>query len=279
MYFRALYCVAKLCGFAPYKFIANETVTTKISWISTGYSFLVAICANIAFVWSLKVYFVASAENRINTLRIIFKIEQLVSVVRNVVAYVFLIWCQHRMINSINYALRIMSRVHGNMENFLDFRCTRIAFTRFMIILIQIALMYSSLLLSYLYTYSKKMFFLQMLTKLTFSNGITIVLSPMHFAVCLVNLQFFRLVNNRLSKCIQRINNISQMDQRITMRMQMYCDVSDEIDRTARMYKRVLSCANGFTGAFSWSMLVILLNSTVSSLAGVLELTSHFNTV
>lgn len=271
---RLLSFAAKLFGLAPFCLRFGEKgKMASCSKLSTAYAIVAAILANIAFFWSLNDYFEAPSQFKYDkTLSTIFMFESLMSLIRNLTVYLVLLINQWKMINSINS----MQRTHNELqrfvhfETFIDNHCGKTLQWRKRVTVIQVMISCLCVFFNsqYAWNYSWKKF-VRMGTLLCFSNGISIVLGPMHFAAGISMLQMFRLVNIYLGESIQAITNITQLDSRTRMRMQLYCDASDEMDRIARMYKQVSMCSKEFCKAFSWSILIELLNSSVCTLTGV----------
>ena len=60
------------------------------------------------------------------------------------------------------------------------------------------------------------------------------------YAACmLVSWQFYRYLKNNLYNCMMKINDVTFMENRNIMKMQLFCDTSDEIDRLTKLYQDV----------------------------------------
>lgn len=80
------------------------------------------------------------------------------------------------------------------------------------------------------------------------------------FAKMLVALQFYRHLNRRVRKIVHKVDEMTQQDSR-SMKMQMCCDLSDQIDRIAIMYELITKYVNNLNDWFTMQLVVCFVNA------------------
>lgn len=274
-----LYYVAKLFGIVPFQLHFKEPIfKVKSTRFLTYYVILMPILFIILFGWSLSKFFVSNnsygdtLNPSKNTKFFVLKLDALSAILRNVTIYIFVLIHRKRFVQVINSVGQIVLSLKHTMKfkTFLDRKCRLMVYVQMFIISIQLTIFIS---LTYLYitidpTYTTA-YKTRVLITMIFSYLFVAISNNVHFTAFLVIIQCFRHINRQLEKCVNRALKISRMDKKSRIRMQMYCDVSDEIDELATIYKSVAACNQGFCKVYSFSMLVSILNSFVFTIAGV----------
>lgn len=98
-----------------------------------------------------------------------------------------------------------------------------------------------------------------------FSHYVGALLSSMYFCGMFVVLQFYLTLNNKLHSCITSIEHVKNSKAH-QIRMQQFCDLSDDIDRLANLYERCLVFTERMNGYFTVSVYFALAHAFASVL-------------
>lgn len=101
------------------------------------------------------------------------------------------------------------------------------------------------------------------------TDVITLIYSAMNFAVMLVALQFFRSINERLTDAVDVVRELLLFRRVADAKVQMHCNITDDIDRIAYLYDKVFDYANQANDVFAVPVVLTLINSFLFSLVAV----------
>lgn len=274
-----VYYAAKLFGIMPIHLCAapdDKNTVAELTPCSTIYVIFAAILFTILFVFSLLQFIVPEATSDPNqeTINFVLNLDSYSAIIRNISIYTFVIINRDTFMQTVNRANRIVNelRIGLNCTSFIDQRCTHMVFVQICMSTMQLSL---SIWLAYSYCISNsnytQLYLIQTIIMMCYSLCFQAVVSAVHFTVFLMIVQFIRHINQGLVVCLKRIEDIShRKTRRSNMRMQMFCDVSDQIDELAALYKCITNCNEQFCKVFSISILVSIINSFVFALASVL---------
>lgn len=271
-----VYYAAKCVGMIPFKLSSwNPDSIVQISFLSTCYVILMPIFFTTAFIWSLMV-FLNPDPDMIDSTKItkvaVLKIDSYVCITRNFTVYVFVIYHRKLLVQTVNSVRRVISKFRLTFENFLDRRCQQMVLVQVLVTMTQIVI-YICLTYDYIifppnaYTWVT---ILKINISTFFTYAYVSILNAVHFTAFITVVQLMRHINQRLKFCIAKVQEISRMEKRSSMRMQMYCDLSDRIDELAALHKCVKNSNRMICKVFSMSIIVALMNSFIFNMAGVI---------
>lgn len=270
---RAVYIGAKCNGLASFQVsFQNTGLVAKLTNASTICAIYLAIVLNGIFIWAMSKFLIyPPEEEQEDTLLIVVKLDSSASILRNLIISIVVIVHRKALVNIVNDLHLIAFKIKRlrRFDNFLDQNCMRMVRIQILVMMAELGL---CLLTIYMH-YRKGQLLLheifRVLVMTLLSNGYEMSLSAIHFTVLLTVVQLFRHINRVLTDCVNTIRTISQMDKRSCRRMQMYCDMSDQIDEISSLYEFVTNCNERICHVFSMTMLTVLAISFVMMLCGV----------
>lgn len=267
---RAVYIAAKWNGFAPFRLSASFAYLTDIS---TSLAICAAIGLNIIFMWSQSKFLVnANYDQFEETFLFVAKLDICATLMRNLIISILLIVKRNEMVQIINdiYHIALNIKHFRKIQSFLDQQSMRRIRLQILAMFYQLAVFVLSAYIQHRNCARNINFdFFRVFIFSFINNFFQITLSSMHFTAFLSVLQLYRHINENLKQCVKHIRSISKMNNRRSIRMQVYCDVSDQIDEIASYYKYVTICNQRICKVFSGSMLMILSVSFVLMISTV----------
>lgn len=275
-FLRAAYIAAKINGLASYNLsFKNGELVAEATNASTSLAICLAIVFNCLFGWSMFRYIFHPPENQSEdetTLLIVVKLDSLACLLRNLIISISAIVHRKAVVRLINdvHLISVQIKQITHFDHFLDGKCLHMVRVQVLVMSFQHVL---SILSAYLHNRNygpNRMYeFFRVVTMTLFANCFEITVSTIHFTGFLIVVQLFRHINYQLVECVTRIRTISQEKRSSSMRMQMFCDLSDRIDEIAALYRHVTECNQRICKVFSSSMLMVLSISFVLILFGV----------
>lgn len=92
---------------------------------------------------------------------------------------------------------------------------------------------------------------------LVYSHWISVMITSMFLCGLYIMWQFYRLLNQKLKQCMAKIKRM-QTSKMCKMRMQHFCDLSDDIDRLACLYSRCLNFTSQMNQYFSATLFMTI---------------------
>lgn len=102
---------------------------------------------------------------------------------------------------------------------------------------------------------------------LLYSNWTSLLMSSTIFCGLFVIWQFYLMLNHKLKQCMAEVKEVSTMGKAQQMRMQRFCDLSDDIDRLGCLHARCLTLTEQMNQFFSATLFVTLFYAFVVTLS------------
>lgn len=275
-----VYYVANGFGIAPFKLCLKKTnFVAELTNFSTGYTVIVLITYNVLYVWSAMKFLIFDPDNYVplnNMMGFVLKLDIYSCITRNLSIYLSLIYHRELLVHTINTVGRITTKLGLTFKTFLDLRCRTMVYVKLCVTSVQMAIcIYITYYICQFPENSKsKINILKVCIQSVVNYVLSIIVSTVHFTTLLMVMQLFRIINNKLKKCVTMVQHISRINRRC-MRMQIYCEISEQIDELSFLYKLVCGCNKGFCQVLSLSILTTILNSFEFMTAGVNNLSKH----
>lgn len=270
----AVYYAAKANGIAPFKLdTKTKYPRAKLTTSSTLSSILGAILFTVLYLYPLKKYLLFHIQNGVETMHFVLRLNTYSGLFRNIIIFICVIVNRKDLVLSINTLEIIMEKLKCivQFDSFLDRKCRRMVFTQIVMTMFLYALAIITLYINSLYfEFWFTNFMLRNTLAIYFTNVFETIVLSMHFTAFLIVVQFYRHINVKLRISVDRIRTISRMDSCCGMRMQMFCDASDEIDELAALHKCVAKCTQTICKVFSMTILASLINSFIFTISGVI---------
>lgn len=267
---RTVQILIKLLGLLPFRIHYNNDVDLLESRTAEIlYSLGIAIFLSGLVCFSFM-NFVSSPVDNINqnTLSITLRIERFCDLSQSILTYFSLCYYRKNQIECIN----MVNKIHVELRCFCksphryDSEYERIMKYVIAWTMVQSALSIGTWLL---YMANSAMGFIQITIITIFANLFSMLLTLMQFGMLIEVAQLYRRLSEKLTLCVARIRQISSLSRRKQMKMQMFCDVSDDIDKIALLYKCVTNNNHIVCQVLSISIIGNVVNSFAKALLGV----------
>lgn len=272
---RILYIFTKYSGLLPLQLQSKQPYAIP-SKSAASYCIICTIIASCILFYSKLEDFhnLLIRDQDHQTIIIVNGIKILSSYLRTICLYVSQLIHRKQFINIINEGCRIRHHIDelcDKAENtqFLDKKCSYFVTIKAITLICQILIIMVATFLQPLYTghgIARTMIIYAMGTYL--SDGLAMIVSSIFCFGMVVALQFYRHLNKRLSCLMSKIRKAS-WDDKMKMKMQFYCDSSDQLDRIANVYDQISKYTCQMNGFMSMAMLLTILNAFVYTLSGV----------
>lgn len=260
----------KIFGLFPFRidFSKNEQPAEhhKVEFI---YSIFFAVVFHGIIIYSHNKELISSPiyNTAQETLIATINFERLCACFQSVLTYASVYYYRHKLINCINMVNRIQHLQNvGFLPDRIDAENNRVVKYIILWTIVQLMLTICSWILYAIYS---DMGILQVSVILFGANCYTIALTFMHYVILREVVQLYRGLNAQVAICVVRIRRISNAFNKCQMKMQMFCDVSDEIDQVTSLYKCITECNNMACRLLSVSILANIVNSFANALIGV----------
>lgn len=272
--FGAFYYVAKSYGIIPFNVkFRDKKLIAELSQFSTCWVIVAGSVFNLLNVWSLLKFIAPSIsfDSTHETMTAVLILDSYSTILRNISMYLSIFVNRLNLVESINEVQRIWNKLQMCLKTtcFFDRDCRKMIYIQVLVTTIQLS--YTSWLTYRYSTYDTNYTItsrLQWIVMMMFSLGLQAIVSVVHFTVFIIVVQLIRHINHKLMSCVKSVEDISRMNGRI--RMQMFCNFSDEIDEMASFYNLITNFNARICRFFSVSMLAAMLNSFVFVMASVI---------
>lgn len=93
---------------------------------------------------------------------------------------------------------------------------------------------------------------------LVYSHWVSVMMSSTFFCGIFIVWQFYLILNQKLMRCMAEVKTLTSSSKTCQMRMQRFCDLSDEIDRLSCLYARCLVFTEQMNSYFSAALFMII---------------------
>lgn len=265
---RVLYFVSKLNGLIPFTFSLKERRATQ-SLPSRIYCF--TISAALSYFSYVGLHIFISITNDVanqtehGQLYFVYFILAILGWLKKSLLSIVDFWQEATMIDLINEAFELdqliipLNQSSIQIRKLISYvyrRSSSLCLSREITLIMQFNVVVGSFLFVPFMKNADLSFHL--FTRLYFL-AIFFLRSTILFCGMLVVFQFFVQLNYRLKIAIETINISSRISK--NMKMQIYCDVSDEIDRLSTLFTRCCKFYEKFNRIFAAQMLITLIYS------------------
>lgn len=248
-------------GYMPFNFTPTKSPRATKSPLAFAYSTAYSVC--LLILLTIMFYYETidvSENNRIkSTLKIVYFISVGIIVVRTALTAVQQLFNSKVIIQIINEGFHINELVHRLQldkplppDSTEDMTGTDLLLAKVVTVLLQLIIVAGTLLSKYLWT-ANNLNYLQWL--LFNKHFINIVMGASYFIAMQLALWFYWQLNRYLNVSMMSIRTVMDQDS-IGVKMQQFCDISDEIDRIDRLYDRVTKFVGDVNRLFSLQLLM-----------------------
>lgn len=265
-YLRAVHCVVKLFGLTPFRHDChNDAQPATPSKAAFAYAAIIGLAYNTFVCWSFAML---TGDSSDETVYVALHVKHVCKLAQSVGTFWSLFYYRLTLIESLNMAKRIRCQLASLLPAgaLRDADTTRIVHNVLVWTMVQSGLTIGSMCVFAAYASMRALCFALIMFC---SSFFSMVLTLLQFATILEVAQMYRALNKKLRTCVERIRQVSQMPRRCKMRMQMFCDVSDDVDKIAQLFKLVSLFNGQVCRVFSVSMLVNIVNSFAYALFAV----------
>lgn len=168
---------------------------------------------------------------------------------------------------TLNGYLNNLIRDEEPKENlrYIDEKCTNLLTTKLVAVFFQVLIVIGNIITGFVYQ-NRPLDTLLLVVMNT--HGINILTMGTYFCAMIVSLRFYCLLNVRLQSSIGRIGDVVSGGKN-KMKMQLFCDISDDIDLTNRLYDKISVFTCKINRLYSFQLLLAIITSFGYSLSGV----------
>lgn len=266
---------SKLIGLIPFRIFRLKTFyVAKSDRCILGYSIFIALVV-IPMITVCQFYLYLNAIHRDKhhqTIIVVVFIENGIKHLKIIWIYVSQILNHNDLVNLINEAFKLRNDVMEYLAIngfFLDKDCQHMTFKKILLSLVQVLIVISSLVCAYHIHQSKTIYVIECIFTIL-TEAFSILFTSVYFGSMLLVLQCYRYLNKQLEIAVKRIHNISLNFKR-DMKMQMYCDVCDTIDKIANFYDQITVFTKKLNAFISIVLAIVLLDEILCTLSGVIN--------
>lgn len=271
-YIRMLYYVGKMYGYMPFRFnhLPPKAYSSKIA---ITYSVLYAIFLIISMPLLQYSNFECILQRDLkNTLLIVIALNYIVIGIRSILGSIQQVFNRNQFIGLINDGYELngylnLIRDDEPKENLrsIDDKCTNLLNTKLVLVAFQVLIVIGNIITGFVYQ-NRGLDTLVMVIMNT--HGINILTMGTYFCAMLISLRYYGLLNIRLQSSISRIGDVVSSDKN-KMKMQLFCNISDDIDQINRLYDKISAFACKINRLYSFQLLLAIITSFGFSLSGV----------
>lgn len=241
------------------------------------YSVLISILNIMCTIIAIQNAIEVSITNKL-ILMLIFRLKIVVGFARTALLYIFQIYNCKSYINFLKESVFIHSHLNKLFSpgHFMDKRIAKCIRTKMGLWLFQTIFMLSNVL-AYIHIFNGFSLSWKYETSLfsvcyvILSNIVKTTINNIYFASMLIVMQFYTVVNKKVSKIMQNVLQMGE-DGKSKLKMQAFCDFSDELDRISNIFDDVTTFLNKQLRFFSLQLLLLIIDCFCSVLYEVIVL-------
>lgn len=282
----------KINGFIPFNCNINhhciQSDNQKHSKLLLAYSlFFTALLCIMVIILPLKAFSIVIINPKKLVVSLMFMLEISFSLFRTIVAYSFQIINRNNYLKLIDQTIVLINQLKAISHNFVLFDriFEKCYLSRLCIIIAQMIFM-GSIMYSYKIDLFEEKFVGREFTYLTicwfvYNTILKTSLISVYFGFCLLVAQFIRIINRNLKKIAKSIAsvNVSKGIGRRAMKIQYYCNLSDECDKIKLILNGVLVFYTTINEFFSFQLIMSIADAFIEILSDVnIKIFSYFST-
>lgn len=232
--------------------------TTSLRWI--GFSLIFSVFIIVAFIDSIH-YFVFSSMSKFTKPAkliqfMVYLAMTIMCVAKSIFGYLIQRWNQPKLMSLINEAQdlshQIIDLCGNTITTCMSDTSSALFKAKVIATILQLITILSSLYVIYVNDLSYK------LVVLIYSHWVGTMFSCMYFCGIFVIWQFYLTLNEKLRSSMDEVRLLVLRSQTHRMPMQKFCDLSDIIDRLARLYTSSMMFTEHVNDFFTVSIFVSL---------------------
>lgn len=267
-----LYFLTTINALAPYRLYLKSPIHAETCALRTIYCYTISsiIFVIVLFNSYTQIITIIVARDDKFVGFIIFLIQILVTASATSILCFFQVIHRHDFVRRINKCVELNKLIKSktlNQHAFLDQFCIRVSNIRMCVSLFQVAILMLPMVgesIDGQDAYRLLTFFF-----VSYTHCIRTIYDFMFFGGMLIVLQFYRDVNCRIKSIMSDTEHLQTSDFGFHRRMQVYCDLSDELDIMAQLYEQVTDFVLDLMKFFEGLVLVEIITAFVNILFGV----------
>lgn len=267
----SVYTLAKCFGIFPFRY---QHYLAELTTVTILYSVIVSIVYNVLLIWSTMKFLIPDAtiyNPTKNTKHLVLKFDTYSCIARDVSIYFSVIYHRELLVQTVNSVGNILTKLGVTFGTFLDKNCRQKVYVKVGVTLIQLIIcIYLTFdFITFPNNSHPRIYNIKVIISSILTYVFGLIIGNVHFTAMLIIVQLFRIINRKLQNCMTRIEVISRIE-RGSMRMQMFCELSDQIDELSTMYKYIANCNKRCFQVMSLSIITSIMTSFVFITAGVI---------
>lgn len=264
--------------------ISMSDFKISISKPLLAYSFLMTVFNIICTILATKNAIQDSVLDKF-ILMLFFRLRLTVGFVRIVLIYIFQFFNYKSYINFLKEAFFIHSHLNKMFppEHFVDKFVWKCFMTKIGMWIFQIFLMLSNLFVYIQILVDRRISdygsSLLSVCYMISSNIIKTSISCIYFGSMIIIMQFYNVVNKNISKMMHNVLQMDKLQGKNKIKMQVFCNFSDELDRISKIFDHVTSFLNKQLQFFTMQLLLLIIDSFCCILYEVSEITSDWRVI
>lgn len=260
-----LYCVAFINGMGPFYFSTIPPAVARNRLYRT-YTFLFVSGLAVITYTSRTVYFkFLISENSTNEIRPMYFVYMMLTTLSWIkIIWLFIIdlWNESELIQAINDAFELQNRINLLAKSSEELYVLQIEIlTRSVFVLrVRVITLCGQLIIIFVAIafaplWRQTRFTFEMFVRI-YITYLAVIRTTLQYAAFFVLWKFYFHLNLRLKMCMATLAKIDCTEEgKYRMRMQVFCDLSDEIDRLAMLYERCRLLTEKFASLFKHQIL------------------------
>lgn len=250
--FRFFYFISKINGLLPIT-ISFEPLSASRSFTDQFYSTLFTLILIVSVPWAqwIVIQFMGIFDNQKETIILVFLLQVACSAVRIGAIYLSQIFNSETLSNFFNRSVQIHEMfAKGKTWNpFFDSKLSTRCLSKFISAIFQFVFMIVSSPGFILVTRSSENFLLLLasFTLILYSHMVMTLSTGIYFSGMIVLGQFYKNLNRRISNLNRKISILRSKSNGVPVGMQMFCNMSDELDELTDLYRDITNHARSFS--------------------------------
>lgn len=261
-----LYIFSRILGLSPVKF---RIVPPNATYLNVLFLIVYLIVLNGA-IFCLELLFFSYLFYREHVKHTVFRSKGMQACIymANILSAPYLhLLNRNRIVHLIHEAFQIRQYMidtdtTGKLKiDFFDKKCSWIREIKCVVLVVQVIMVaYTLVLTTHFFRGQDPVELYMMLVKQIIRDMFLYTITSQYFVAMLLALQFYRHINGSVTRTMKSIQTIYRSSKN-SMKMQLYCEKSDDLDHLAKLYNRCTAYTENANKIFS---IMILLYTTFS---------------
>lgn len=274
-----IYLILKLNGLIPLNFTSKRLTPTKAITSTSSLIYCTTFCVAIFFLLPIAQIFILCHINLMHHGKfinfLVFLFEIILRTFRCISLYIIQLINRMKFAHLINDGYRLYTawtNLYPN-DTFFDQNYFLYLVVKFFANICQLFIVCCSF-----FGYFNAKHYPSMIVHIftffliQYSNYILTIITFMYFWHMLIVAQFYRNFNRKIELLLKQLNGMVKLNNdanKYQMKMQIFCNMSDEIDRIIILYEWTTNYTKMIVNCYSIQLILLLLDSFVSVLSQV----------